>query len=71
MTRRCGPEPQTIHTYPLGDLIEHELTGTGCACGPDVIPSGPVRQVIHHSLDGREHDEPDHDHDACPLCSEL
>lgn len=64
----------TIHTYPVADLIEHVTDGDGCPCGPTTEPvmrddgsNGWV--VIHHSLDGREHFEPDHDRAACPLCA--
>ena len=49
----------TVHTYPVNDLIEHELEGDGCACGPRVVQvigedGSSGTQVIHHSLDGRE-----------------
>ena len=49
----------TVHTYPVADLIEHETEGDGCPCGPQVVqvigPDGTAgKQVIHHSLDGRE-----------------
>lgn len=52
-----------VHTYPTRDLIEHELEGDGCACGPRVVqvigPDGATgQQVVHHSLDGRELTEP-------------
>src|SRR4051812_42985114 len=62
-----------VHTIPSNDLIEHDTTGAPCVCGPDVIASyfddGSVAyHVIHASLDGREHHEPDHDREACPLC---
>ncbi len=62
---------ETIHTIPVGDLIDHETENfDACWCGPDVeFLEGGGRIVVHHSLDGREHDEPDHDRDACPLCS--
>lgn len=47
------------HVYPLGDLIEHELEGTECICGPCTVAVLHANliievQVIHHSLDGRE-----------------
>ena len=49
----------TVHTYPVGDLIEHETEGDGCPCGPTVEAvkrdDGSVGwHLIHHSLDGRE-----------------
>jgi hypothetical protein len=48
------------HTYPLGDLIEHDTSGPDCVCGPavelvrndDGTDAGWL--YIHHSLDGRE-----------------
>lgn len=45
------------HTYPVGDLIEHELT-EDCICGPEVEPvergDGSFGWLYsHHSLDGR------------------
>ncbi len=55
-----------LHTYPVNDLIEHDTDGDGCPCGPRAEPviradgsCGWV--VVHHSLDGREHTELDHD----------
>lgn len=47
------------HTYPINDLIEHDLEGGDCPCGPTVEPvpgeDGAMSfQVTHHSLDGRE-----------------
>lgn len=52
----------TVHTYPLGDLIDHDTTGDDCPCGPTTEPvqrsDGSMEWVvIHHSLDGRERDE--------------
>lgn len=43
-----------VHTYPIGDLIEHETDGDDCLCGPDFefVDGGLV--ISHHSLDGRE-----------------
>lgn len=62
-----------VHIVPLEDLMEHELD-EGCFCGADFIPvdcdDGSINWVYqHHSLDGREHSEPDHDRNECPLCS--
>jgi hypothetical protein len=50
------------HVHPVGDLVEHELEGEDCICGPEVIPvecdDGSMGWVIsHHSLDGREQRE--------------
>jgi hypothetical protein len=52
----------TVHTYPANDLVEHELEGDDCACGPEILPvkrdDGSMGwQIIHHSLDGREASE--------------
>lgn len=47
-----------VHTYPVADLIEHELEGDDCVCGPDIVFSEGGHQVVHHSLDGRELTEP-------------
>ncbi len=54
------------YTYPLSDLIGHDISGVDCTCGPDVVPyerdDGSYGwQVVHHSLNGREtneHDDP-------------
>lgn len=48
-----------VHTYPVADLIEHEIDGSECPCGPTVEPvpreDGSIGwHVVHHSLDGRE-----------------
>lgn len=64
----------TVHTLPVDDLIEHFSDGRECPCGPTVEAvfrddGSNGWHVIHHSLDGREHGEPDHDRDACPSCS--
>lgn len=50
----------TIHVYPVGDLIMHDIDGGDCVCVPR---SEPVKRpdgsmgwlAVHHSLDGREH----------------
>ncbi len=64
---------ETVHTYPLNDLVEHEVDGGDCPCGPTTDPveaeDGSIGfHVRHHSLDGREHSEPDHDRSECPGC---
>lgn len=51
-----------VHTVPVADLIEHDTEGDGCPCGPTIEPvprdDGSMGwHLIHHSLDGREHDE--------------
>lgn len=48
-----------VHTYPVGDLIEHDTDGGDCPCGPTTEaifrPDGSNGwHVLHHSLDGRE-----------------
>jgi hypothetical protein len=63
----------TIHTIPVNDLIEHTTDGRDCPCGPTTEPvereDGSMGWIVlHHSLDGREHDEPDHDAANCPSC---
>ena len=57
-----------IHTYPVNDLVEHELEGEGCVCGPDVEAvfrdDGSNGWLVkHHSLDGRELLEEQTQHD--------
>lgn len=52
----------TVHTYPVGDLIEHDTEGGDCICGPTteaVFREGGSNgwSVVHHSLDGREASE--------------
>jgi hypothetical protein len=49
----------TIHVFPVDDLVEHELEGDDCVCGPEAQPverdDGSFGWVLtHHSLDGRE-----------------
>lgn len=67
------PDPNTVHTLPTNDLIEHDDTGTDCPCGPAVTivpnPTGPDGwHVLHHSLDGRENKTtPDHP-TGCDRC---
>jgi hypothetical protein len=47
-----------VHAYPLDDLIDHELEGDECLCGPAVLFEAGGQVIVHHSLDGRELDEP-------------
>lgn len=54
----------TIHVWPDGDLVEHELSPT-CPCSPveteERTPGGVLTWLFtHSSLDGRELSEPDH-----------
>jgi hypothetical protein len=53
----------SIHAYPVNDLIEHDTDSSDCICGPRVEPverdDGSYGWVVvHHSLDGRETNEP-------------
>jgi hypothetical protein len=55
-----------MHVSPLHDQIEHDTSTeqATCVCGPETRPvkcdDGSVAWVIvHHSLDGREHEETD------------
>lgn len=57
----------TIHVHPVADLIEHELISDACVCGPRCELAGEML-VVHSALDGREHREPGHDRQECPLC---
>jgi hypothetical protein len=59
-------QPRTMHVVPISDVFEHDNDGTRCPCGPSVDPHGTI---IHDSLDGREHEEPEHDRDDCPVCT--
>lgn len=52
----------TVHVYPVNDLVEHEIEGQDCVCGPEVEPvereDGSFGWLVkHHSLDGRELNE--------------
>jgi hypothetical protein len=52
----------TVHVYPTGDLIDHELDGDDCPCGPTTEPvptdDGSMGWlIVHHSIDGRERTE--------------
>lgn len=49
-----------LAVYPLDDLIEHEIPGDGCPCGPSselqtgrADADGDVWMHTHHALDGR------------------
>jgi len=53
----------TVHTYPTRDLIEHDTDGGDCICGAATEPvprdDGSMGWLVtHHSLDGRERNEP-------------
>jgi hypothetical protein len=56
---------QTVHVYPVNDIVEHDTETDDCQCGPSIeaVPDGEGGYgyvLTHHSLDGREFDEPDH-----------
>lgn len=51
----------TLHVWPVDDLIEHAITTNeaDCMCGPETRPvpreDGSVGWlIVHRSLDGRE-----------------
>lgn len=51
-----------VHVFPINDLIDHELDGDTCACGPtlEIIQRegrSDAHMYTHHSLDGRERHE--------------
>lgn len=61
----------TVHVYPVNDLIEHDTDGGECPCGPETeaVPcdDGTYGWVItHHSMDGREFHEADYAGPAMP-----
>jgi hypothetical protein len=76
------PDPKwgdVVHLAPRDDLVEHDTgpDGDRCLCGPRIESvvfqnlKGARREgwlISHASLDGREHDEDDHDRERCPLC---
>lgn len=48
----------TVHVWPPGDLVGHEIEGDDCVCGPRSEPvhraDGSVGWVVvHHALDAR------------------
>lgn len=48
-----------VHVYPINDLVDHELDGDDCVCGPTAEPAGRDDGsigwvLVHHALDGRE-----------------
>lgn len=64
MSNRMPPlDPDTLHVYPIGDLVAHNTSGGDCVCGTITEPAprtdGSMGWLhIHHSLDGRERREP-------------
>jgi hypothetical protein len=54
---------RVLHVVPLGDAVEH-TADDDCVCGPTAKPitrdDGSIGWLmIHNSLDGREHHEPE------------
>lgn len=54
----------TVHVFPVNDLVEHDTDGGDCVCGPTAEPvprdDGSFGWLVtHHSLDGRERFERD------------
>lgn len=52
----------TVHVFPVGDLVEHDTDTEDCVCGPTTEPverdDGSFGWlIVHHSLDGREQHE--------------
>lgn len=57
-------ERRTVHVFPEDDLIAHEIDGEDCPCGPrEEVGEHGNWISVHHSLDGREQFEPDHEED--------
>lgn len=61
-----------VDVQPVDDYVVHTF-GQDCFCGPDTVgfelPTGGMGWLYrHHALDGREHEEPDHDRSSCPVC---
>lgn len=53
------PLVTTMHVFPIGDLVEHEVDGEPCVCGPSTEwligrDGSTGKLVTHHSLDDRE-----------------
>lgn len=49
---------KTLHIYPPGDAIKHNLESEDCICGPDITinhqPNGDLLKVVTHAaMDGR------------------
>jgi hypothetical protein len=64
-------ERGVVHVIPLDDVVPHDRIDD-CLCGPtsECIPkdNGPDGWVVtHHSLDGREANEPSNNTPEVPL----
>ena len=54
-----------LHVQPINDLIKHTASEE-CPCGPRCDPVERADETygwsyVHHSLDGREKEEPDYE----------
>jgi len=50
-----GKTVKVQHVVPINDLFDHDTSGAGCLCGPELNDDGSMGFiVIHRSLDGRE-----------------
>jgi hypothetical protein len=59
MTWRFHTDGSPVHVWPEVDLVEHDLDGDECVCGPTIEPvprdDGSIAWLItHHSLNGNE-----------------
>lgn len=45
---------QERHVWPVDDMQEHDLEGSGCFCNPTSDVLGSVVVIIHNSWDRRE-----------------
>ena len=41
------------HVFPIGDIEEHDTTGTTCWCVPEIIEVYSEIIIIHNAFDGR------------------
>lgn len=53
-------EQVEVHVAPVNDVVEHDTHGHECLCGPSVQAGPNGVAVIHHSMDGREFRDPEH-----------
>ena len=42
-----------IHIFPIGDIEEHDTTGTTCWCVPEITEEYAEIIIIHNAFDGR------------------
>lgn len=49
------PDFAIMHSYPVGDIREHNMRGRGvCWCNPRIEEVEFGYAVMHNSMDGRE-----------------